>query len=87
MKKNLLNAMCLAITLMASPTAFAQYLQETVSVASDVTLTTATGVEKVAVTVPAAGGNKVYNLQGIRMDGQNLPAGIYVKNGKKFIVK
>ena len=30
---------------------------------------------------------EVYNLQGVRMNGKNLPAGIYVKNGKKFIVK
>lgn len=29
----------------------------------------------------------VYNLQGVRMNGKNLPAGIYIKNGKKFIVK
>ena len=29
----------------------------------------------------------VYNLQGVRMNGENLPCGIYVKNGKKFIVK
>ena len=29
----------------------------------------------------------VYNLQGIRMTGSNLPAGIYVKNGKKYVVK
>ena len=30
----------------------------------------------------------VYNLQGIRMvDTTNLPKGIYIKNGKKFIVK
>ena len=30
----------------------------------------------------------VHNLQGIRMvDTTNLPKGIYIKNGKKFIVK
>ena len=29
----------------------------------------------------------VYNLQGVRMDGQTLQKGIYIKNGKKFIVK
>lgn len=29
----------------------------------------------------------IYNLQGVRMNGENLPKGIYVKNGKKFIVK
>ena len=29
----------------------------------------------------------VYNLNGVRMNGENLPKGIYVKNGRKFIVK
>ena len=30
----------------------------------------------------------VYNLQGMKMqDEENLPKGIYVKNGKKFLVK
>lgn len=29
----------------------------------------------------------VYNLQGVRMTDSNLPAGIYVKNGKKYVVK
>ena len=29
----------------------------------------------------------VYNLNGVRMQGDNLPRGIYVRNGKKFIVK
>ena len=29
----------------------------------------------------------IYNLQGVRMTGDNLPKGIYVKNGKKFVVK
>lgn len=28
----------------------------------------------------------VYNLAGVRVSGKNLPAGVYVKNGKKFIV-
>ena len=30
---------------------------------------------------------EIYNLQGVRMTGSNLPKGIYVKNGKKFVVK
>ena len=30
---------------------------------------------------------EIYNLQGVRMTGINLPKGIYVKNGKKFVVK
>lgn len=29
----------------------------------------------------------IYNLQGVRMNSQNLPKGIYVKNGRKFVVK
>ena len=29
----------------------------------------------------------IYNLQGVRMNGDNLPKGIYVRNGKKFVVK
>lgn len=31
--------------------------------------------------------NKVYNLQGMLMTSDNLPKGIYIKNGKKFFVK
>lgn len=30
---------------------------------------------------------EIYNLQGVRMNANNLPKGIYVKNGKKFVVK
>ena len=30
----------------------------------------------------------IYNLQGMKMqNADNLPAGIYIKNGKKFIIK
>ncbi len=29
----------------------------------------------------------IYNLQGIRMNGKNLPKGIYIQGGKKFMVK
>ena len=29
----------------------------------------------------------VYNLQGQRVDGNNLTPGIYVKAGKKFVVR
>lgn len=29
----------------------------------------------------------VFNLQGIRVDADNLPQGMYIRNGKKFIVK
>ena len=29
----------------------------------------------------------IYNLQGVRMNGKNLPKGIYIQGGKKFMVK
>ena len=32
-------------------------------------------------------GSKVYNLFGIEMDSENLAPGIYVKNGKKIMVR
>ena len=47
----------------------------------------ATGIESFKANVSATSDNKVYNLQGIRMNSNNLPAGIYIKNGKKFVVK
>lgn len=31
--------------------------------------------------------NAVYNLQGVRMTGTSLPHGIYIKNGKKIVVR
>ncbi len=46
-----------------------------------------TGVKTIETNVPVAVDNNVYNLQGVRMNGDNLPAGIYIKNGKKFVVK
>lgn len=47
----------------------------------------ATGIESFKANVSATSDNKVYNLQGMRMNSDNLPAGIYIKNGKKFVVK
>ena len=29
----------------------------------------------------------VYNVMGQKMNSKNLPAGVYIQNGKKFIVK
>ncbi len=46
----------------------------------------ANGISEVK-TEANASSDAIYNLQGVRMNGNNLPAGIYVKNGKKFIVK
>ncbi len=40
-----------------------------------------------AVEKPVVDDGEIYNLQGVRMTGSNLPKGIYVKNGKKFVVK
>ena len=48
---------------------------------------TGTGVDHVVVRIPANADNRVYNLQGARVNPANLPAGIYIKNGKKFVVK
>lgn len=39
------------------------------------------------VNTHSAASNAVYNLQGIKMNAAKLPRGIYVKAGKKFIVK
>ena len=30
---------------------------------------------------------KIYNLAGVQVDENNLAKGIYIKNGKKFVVK
>ncbi len=29
----------------------------------------------------------IYTLNGVRMNSENLPKGIYIKNGKKFVIK
>ena len=31
--------------------------------------------------------NRIYNVVGVQMDGKRLPAGIYIKNGRKMIIK
>ena len=48
---------------------------------------TTTGVGSVNVDKQNKADNAVYNLQGQRVDGKSLPNGIYIKNGKKFMVK
>ena len=35
----------------------------------------------------ATGDDAYYNLMGQRMRGTNLPAGIYIHNGKKVVIK
>lgn len=42
------------------------------------------GVSGIAID-PANG--KVYNLQGVEVKSDNLPAGIYIKNGKKLVIR
>jgi len=39
------------------------------------------------VSAEETGDGSVYNLSGQKMDADNLPAGVYIKNGKKFVVK
>ena len=45
----------------------------------------ANGIDEVIATKAADKG--IYNLQGVKMNGNNLPAGLYIINGKKYIVK
>ena len=48
-----------------------------------VTANTADGVN----TVSSQNARAIYNLQGVRMNGKNLPAGMYIINGKSVMVK
>lgn len=49
----------------------------------------ATEIEKVVIVCGQDGieDNIVYTINGVRVNGDYLPAGLYIKNGKKFIVK
>ncbi len=44
-----------------------------------------TGISVVSTTIPENG--EVYNLSGVRMNSKQLPAGIYIVNGKKVVIK
>ena len=47
-----------------------------------------TAIEGIEASGEAEADQPVYNLQGVRMpDGASLPKGIYIKGGKKFVVK
>ncbi len=46
---------------------------------------TPTSIEEIAAEVK--GDNRYYNMMGQEVDGNNLPAGIYIHNGKKILVK
>ena len=50
-----------------------------------VTKNTVTAIETINSDVK--GDNNYYNLMGQKMNGNNLPAGIYIHNGKKIIVR
>lgn len=49
----------------------------------DGNVTSIDAVEKKSVTEDG----EIYNLQGVRMTSSSLPKGIYVKNGRKFVIK
>ena len=44
-----------------------------------------TSIEEISADVK--GDNRYYNMMGQEVDGNNLPAGIYIHNGKKILVK
>ena len=46
-----------------------------------------TGIDEVKASSAQVDDEAVYNLSGIKMDADNLPKGIYIRGGKKFIVK
>lgn len=51
----------------------------------DYTYSTSTGIDEVKATTTES--NVYYNLMGQKFEGNNLPAGIYIHNGQKVIVK
>ena len=49
------------------------------------TTKTQTSIDELVV--PVKSDNRYYNMMGQEVDGNNLPAGIYIHNGKKILVK
>ncbi|MBR5673953.1 MAG: fibronectin type III domain-containing protein, partial [Muribaculaceae bacterium] len=49
------------------------------------TTTQKTSIQEISAEVK--GDNRYYNMMGQEVDGNNLPAGIYIHNGKKILVK
>ena len=45
-----------------------------------------TGLKKVELNIPNSS-YEVYDLSGRRVDGENLQSGIYIKNGKKYLIR
>ena len=50
-----------------------------------VTVANQTGIEQVEN--ERCNDDRIFNLAGVQMDRKRLPAGIYVKNGRKVVVK
>jgi hypothetical protein len=50
-------------------------------------LSTSQGIEQVTTSDSSTDAGSTFNLQGVRMPEGQLPAGIYIRNGKKFVVK
>lgn len=44
-------------------------------------------IEAVSTSASGIATGAVYNLQGVRMDAQHLPAGLYIINGRKVVIK
>jgi len=51
----------------------------------DYSYPTSTGIQEIKAV--KAGDNAYYNLMGQKFNGENLPAGIYIHNGQKILVK
>ena len=51
----------------------------------DYSYPTSTGIQEIKAA--KAGDNAYYNLMGQKFNGENLPAGIYIHNGQKVLVK
>lgn len=45
------------------------------------------GINTVKQNNATTGNNRTYTLSGVEVKGENLPKGIYIRNGKKFIVR
>ena len=45
------------------------------------------GIDAVKQNNATTGNNRTYTLSGVEVKGDNLPKGIYIRNGKKFIVR
>lgn len=50
----------------------------------EITIDTPTGIDTIR---EADGSSVIYNLQGMPVSGTDLPAGLYISNGRKFVVR